>query len=210
MPSRFQTTKCAASDDCTTSQAWMLLPRSWAMRCEHALGAGALDAHGDAGIFRLERLADLFRQRQIDRGVVDDLALLLRGLDQRRRHRLGRRGGGADRLGEQRRRGQRGSRLEHVAPVECRFHALHSRSACCVKPRISCCSAPGCRPRSSRRRPASSFITLMSLNGLRPGILLRLRMHRAQRADVDDELLAFRREHVAVATAARRSDSARS
>ena len=32
MPSRFHTTKCAASDDCTTSQAWMLLDRSWAMR----------------------------------------------------------------------------------------------------------------------------------------------------------------------------------
>src|SRR6185436_11030056 len=32
MPSRFHTTKWAASDDCTTSQAWMLLERSWAMR----------------------------------------------------------------------------------------------------------------------------------------------------------------------------------
>ena len=100
----------------------MLLPRSWAMRCEHALGAGALGAHGDAGVFRLERFADLFRQRQIDRGVMDDLALFLRGLDQRRRHRLGGRSRGADGLGKKSRRSQGGSRLEHVAPVECRFH----------------------------------------------------------------------------------------
>ena len=44
---------------------------------EHALGAGALDPHRDAGIFRLERLGDLLGERQIDRGVIDDLAFLL-------------------------------------------------------------------------------------------------------------------------------------
>ena len=44
---------------------------------EHALGAGALDPHRDAGIFRLERLADLLGERQVDRGVPDDLAFLL-------------------------------------------------------------------------------------------------------------------------------------
>ena len=49
---------------------------------EHALGAGALDPHGDAGIFRLERLGDLLGDRQVDRGVADDLAFLLRRLDQ--------------------------------------------------------------------------------------------------------------------------------
>ena len=34
---------------------------------EDALGAGALDAHGNARIFRLERLADLLRERKVDR-----------------------------------------------------------------------------------------------------------------------------------------------
>ena len=32
MPSRFQTMKCAASDELTTSTAWMWLPYSWPMR----------------------------------------------------------------------------------------------------------------------------------------------------------------------------------
>src|SRR3954468_20023211 len=36
------------------------------------------------------------------------------------------------------------------------------------------------------------------LEGLAPRLLLGARMDRAQRADVDDELLAFRREHVAL------------
>ena len=58
---------------------------------EHALRAGALDAHRDARIFRLERLGQLLRDRQIGRGVIDDLAFLLRRLDQRRRDRLRRR-----------------------------------------------------------------------------------------------------------------------
>ena len=58
---------------------------------EHALGAGALDAHRDAGIFRLERLGEILGDRQVHRGVEDDLALLLRRLDQRGRDRLRRR-----------------------------------------------------------------------------------------------------------------------
>ena len=33
---------------------------------------------------------------------------------------------------------------------------------------------------------------LISLNGLRPGFFLGLRMHRAQAADIDDELLRLR------------------
>src|SRR5215831_8031298 len=32
MPFFFQTIECAASDELTTSQAWMLLPYSWPMR----------------------------------------------------------------------------------------------------------------------------------------------------------------------------------
>jgi len=89
---------------------------------ENPLGAGALGADRDAGIFRLERFCHLLSQRQIDRGVMDDLALFLRGLDQHRRHRLGGRSRGADGLGKKSRRSQGGSRLQHVAPVECRFH----------------------------------------------------------------------------------------
>ena len=82
MPSRFQTMKCAASELLTTSTAWMLLRILLADALEDALGARALDAHGDAGIFRLEGLGDLLGQRQVDRGVPDDLAFLLRRLDQ--------------------------------------------------------------------------------------------------------------------------------
>ena len=37
---------------------------------EHALRPGALDAHGDPGIFRLERLGQFLGDRQIGRGVV--------------------------------------------------------------------------------------------------------------------------------------------
>ena len=93
MPSRFQTMKCAASELFTTSTAWMLLRVFLADALEHALGAGALDLHGDAGIFRLERLGDLLGDRQVDRGVPGDLAFLLRRLDQFRRDRGRRRRG---------------------------------------------------------------------------------------------------------------------
>ena len=58
---------------------------------EHALGAGALDAHRDPRIFRLERLGQFLGDRQVGRGVVDDLAFLPRRLDQRRRDRFRRR-----------------------------------------------------------------------------------------------------------------------
>ena len=56
---------------------------------EHALGAGTFHAHGDAGEFRLERLGEFLRDRQIHRGIEGKLALLLGGLHQRRRDRLG-------------------------------------------------------------------------------------------------------------------------
>jgi len=51
---------------------------------EHAFGAGALDAHCDPRIFRLERLGDLLGERQVERRVPDDLAFFLRRLDQLR------------------------------------------------------------------------------------------------------------------------------
>src|SRR5262249_44668385 len=83
---------------------------------EDALGAGALDPHRDAGELRLERFGDLLGERQVDRRVVDDLALLLGRRDQVRRDR-----GRGRRLGAQRRREHRRGRgrardLEYIAP----------------------------------------------------------------------------------------------
>ena len=49
---------------------------------EQPLRAGALDLHGYAGIGGLERLAELFADRQVHRGIQDHLAFLLRRLDQ--------------------------------------------------------------------------------------------------------------------------------
>ena len=63
---------------------------------EHALGAGAFDVDLDARIFRLERLGELFRDRQVGRGVIDHLAFLFGRLDQRRRDRFRRRRSGHD------------------------------------------------------------------------------------------------------------------
>ena len=79
--------KWAASDELTHVDGVDVAGIFLADALEHALGAGALDPHRDAGIFRLERLGDLLGQRQVDRGVADDLAFLLRRLDQRRRDR---------------------------------------------------------------------------------------------------------------------------
>ena len=103
---------------------------------EHAFGAGALHPHRDPRIFGLERLGELFGDRQVGRGVVDDLTFLLRRLDQRRRDRLGRRGG---RQNPGRKRGACGqccAALQHVAarnpltfhpfvPRACRRSWLH-------------------------------------------------------------------------------------
>jgi len=81
---------------------------------ENPLGAGALGAHRNIGIFRLERLGDLLGHRQVDRRIVDDLAFLLGGFDQRLRDRLGRRRGGEHARGE-RRATQRGGTLQQLA-----------------------------------------------------------------------------------------------
>ena len=143
--------QCDWSAVLTTSTAWMLLRYSWPMRVEHALGAGALDPHGDAGILRLERLAELLGELQVHRGVEGDLALLLRRLDQRRRDRLG--GGGA-----RRRRTRCGERGEPLRT---------SRREC-----MSLVASPF--PRAARRAErrlglshlASSFARDLSLHGM--------------------------------------------
>ncbi|CAB5037359.1 unannotated protein [freshwater metagenome] len=49
---------------------------------EHALGAAAFNPDRDAGIFRLEGLADFFRYGKIDSGVPDDLPFLLGRINQ--------------------------------------------------------------------------------------------------------------------------------
>ena len=74
--------QCDWSAVLTTSTAWMLAGIFLADAGEDALGAGALHAHGDAGILRLERLAELLRKRQVHRGIEGELAFLLRRLDQ--------------------------------------------------------------------------------------------------------------------------------
>src|SRR5204863_6574956 len=48
---------------------------------EHALGAGTLHAYRDARILHLERPRELFRHRQIHRGVEGELALPGGGFD---------------------------------------------------------------------------------------------------------------------------------
>ena len=98
MPSRFQTMKWAASELLTQSTAWILLAVLLADALEDALAAGALHAHGNAGIFRLEGLGDALGDGQVDRGVPGDLAFLLGGLDQLRRDAAGRRRGGRTRV----------------------------------------------------------------------------------------------------------------
>ena len=82
---------------------------------QQALGAGALHLAGDAGIFGLERLADLFGQLQVDRGVPDHLAFLLGRLDQRRRDGARRRRGRQHAGRERRSGGERARADQHVA-----------------------------------------------------------------------------------------------
>ena len=47
-----------------------------------SLGPGALDAHRDAGIFGLERLAEPFGGIELERRIIGDLAFLARRFDQ--------------------------------------------------------------------------------------------------------------------------------
>ena len=58
---------------------------------EQPLRAGALDLHGNAGIFCLERLAELLADRKVHRGIQHHLGFLVRRVDQLRRDGLGRR-----------------------------------------------------------------------------------------------------------------------
>src|SRR5471032_153942 len=81
----------------------------------NAFGARALDADGNAGVFRFERASKTCRGRQLERGVKRGFAFLARGLDQRRRHGARRRSGGLKRLCKDGRRAQRGAGLEDIA-----------------------------------------------------------------------------------------------
>ena len=82
---------------------------------QQTFGAAALDPAGHAGIFGLERLADLLRQLQVDRGIPGDLAFLLGGLDQRRRDRARRRRGRQHAGRERGAGGERARAYHHVA-----------------------------------------------------------------------------------------------
>ncbi len=82
---------------------------------EHPLGAGALDAHRNARILRLEGLRHLLGERQVDRRVPDDLAFLLRRLDQLGRD-LARGRRRRCNAGKDARRGKTDRGLENVAP----------------------------------------------------------------------------------------------
>ena len=100
---------------------------------EHALGAGSLHAHGDAGICRLERFGDALGDRQIDGGVVYDPALFLRRFDQLRRHRARRRRRRGDR-GEGARCREGGRAPEHVSPGKLRHYRLLTEIVIVVHP----------------------------------------------------------------------------
>ena len=120
---------------------------------EHALGAGALDAHGNARIFRLKSLGDLLGERQIDRGVVDDLAFLLAAAISAGVTALGRRRGGAH--GRHRRQASSASALEALSRSRRENHPRHRFllviSGCRVR---LIRPAPGSVPAASAATPA--------------------------------------------------------
>src|SRR5262249_51051923 len=80
--------------------------------------AAALDAHGDAGVGGFEGFRDLLGERQVHRGVVEELSLFPRRLDQdwRNRGRFRRR---CPRGGRKQAASRGGRCLEDVAPGEC-------------------------------------------------------------------------------------------
>src|SRR3977135_4743837 len=73
----------AVGDIDRVNAACLLLPDA----LEQPLRAGAFHAHRNAGIFRLEQLAEPFRDRQLQGRVERKLALLARSLAQSRRDR---------------------------------------------------------------------------------------------------------------------------
>jgi hypothetical protein len=75
----------------------------------------ALNAHGNAGVFRLECLGESFRGRKLERRVEGNLAFLAGGFDKRRRDctRLSR--GGFKGFREDGAGGHRRRRFKHIA-----------------------------------------------------------------------------------------------
>ena len=126
---------------------------------EDALGARALDLHGDAGIGRLEALGDPLRHRQVDRGVPGELALLLRRLDQGRRDllRLGR-GPHLQRIGTGRHRGRSS---QHAASRELPRHVVHSSASAwhCSAGRCNHTDWPGAMARPGGAVTRSSVLS---------------------------------------------------
>jgi hypothetical protein len=90
---------------------------------EHPFRSGAFHSHADVGVFGLERLPELLRDREVHGGIEGEPAFLPRGLDQSRRNcgRLDRHRLRAGKPHETARSGQaagnnRGGRLQRIAP----------------------------------------------------------------------------------------------
>jgi hypothetical protein len=82
---------------------------------EHALRSRSLHADGNTGILGLERLAEVFRDRNRHGGVERDHALLPSGLNHGRADRDWLRRAGLERLWKDGANSQRRRCLEHVA-----------------------------------------------------------------------------------------------
>ncbi len=157
MPSRFQTMKCAASDDCTTSTAWMRLPYSWPMRWNTRSAPVRSTRGSDAGIFRIENnlatRSATGRSTEVYQTTLPSLVAAsikrLGDLGCRRRRR-------ADGRSKDGRRRQRRRSLQHVSPGESRPHGRVSLldGLCSVRDCFAV-SSQLC-PRSFARQPVST------------------------------------------------------
>src|ERR1700752_1499422 len=82
--------KCAASDELTTSTAWMLEEYSCPMRWNTRSAPVRSTRTAIPGYFASKAFASFSATGRVRRGVVDHLAFLLGRIDQRRCDRLGR------------------------------------------------------------------------------------------------------------------------
>ncbi len=112
-----------------TSAAWMFDFELLRDALEQPLRARTFDLNGDAGIGRLERLAELFADRKVHCRIENDLAFLPCGLDQGGRDRFGRGSRGARRRCEHRAECNCARALENVASGGMPHRSPHRASA---------------------------------------------------------------------------------